>query len=180
MCDDGCDPTFAFEDLGNLVRRVRTDFNAEVAFYTREQLDELLPETVRDHFGLPADFAPELSGQHQRRTHALLAGIFYDDPDRLKPEPDSVMLILKPTVSGDEPLDVLEYQRAHPAFPRESTIDQYFDEAQWESYRRLGEHIASTIFETSATGVWTPRQFVKPPRTRSVWPRTHTAATVGV
>jgi len=30
-------------------------------------------------------------------------------------------------------------QRSNYGFPHESTGDQFFDEAQWESYRKLGE-----------------------------------------
>ena len=43
-------------------------------------------------------------------------------------------------VAGDEPLDVINYGKAHPAFPHESTADQWFNEAQFESYRMLGYH----------------------------------------
>ena len=53
------------------------------------------------------------------------------------------MLVLKPTLTGDEPLDLLQYAEALRDFPQQSTGDQFFDEAQWESYRALGEHVAS-------------------------------------
>ena len=48
---------------------------------------------------------------------------------------------LKASLTEDEDADVLEYARSHPAFPHETTADQFFDEAQWESYRRLGYHV---------------------------------------
>lgn len=35
-----------------------------------------------------------------------------------------------------------------PAHP-ESTADQFFDESQFESYRRLGEHIATAVLPPS-------------------------------
>jgi hypothetical protein len=37
---------------------------------------------------------------------------------------------------------VLQYRSRNKRFPHESTADQFYDEAQWESYRRLGEHAA--------------------------------------
>jgi hypothetical protein len=40
---------------------------------------------------------------------------------------------------------VCHYHRAHPDFPQETTIDQFFDEAQWESYRRLGLHTGHRV-----------------------------------
>jgi hypothetical protein len=65
----------------------------------------------------------------------------------------------------DEPADVLHYLLAHPDFPQEPTSDQYFDEAQWESYRRLGEHIASRLFQERApdgSGGWYPGLMTRP------------------
>ena len=73
------------------------------------------------------------------------------------------MLFIKPTLTGDEPLDVLEYRQQHRAFPQESTVDQFFDEAQWESYRALGEHIGAQLFRRidPAKG-WSPSVMIRP------------------
>ena len=49
-------------------------------------------------------------------------------------------------VAGGGAADVLGYHALFPDFPQQSTADQFFDEAQWESYRRLGEQIAATVF----------------------------------
>jgi hypothetical protein len=57
------------------------------------------------------------------------------------------MLLIKATVTGDEPEDVANYRRNFPEFPHEATEDQVFNEVQWESYRKLGEHAAAGIFE---------------------------------
>jgi len=67
------------------------------------------------------------------------------------------------TLTGDEPLDVLEYRQQHRAFPQESTVDQFFDEAQWESYRALGEHIGAQLFRKidPAKG-WSPSVMTRP------------------
>jgi hypothetical protein len=76
-------------------------------------------------------------------AHAALARVtFIDEPDA---EP-GWLLYIKPTLLGDEPSDILQYHRAHAAFPQETTADQFFDEAQWESYRMLGYHIALDVF----------------------------------
>jgi hypothetical protein len=60
-------------------------------------------------------------------------------------ESEGWLLLLKPTLAPGLPLDVSAYATAHPDFPQQSTLDQFFDEAQWESYRALGEHIALTV-----------------------------------
>jgi hypothetical protein len=49
-------------------------------------------------------------------------------------------------VTGDEPVDVIEFRRRHLEFPHTSTVDQFFDESHFESYRALGHHIASEVF----------------------------------
>jgi hypothetical protein len=80
-------------------------------------------------------------------AHAALARVYYDN----SATPGSWLLYLKPTLTGDEPADILQYHSEHPAFPQETTADQFFDEAQWESYRRLGEHIAGSVFGRGAS-----------------------------
>lgn len=160
VCDNGEDHDYQYEDLANLVRKARTDFDAEISFFSEDQLEALHPD-IRGYFGVPT-FALGDAAVKARPPHAMLAWIYYGDPER-KSEPGSLLLVLKPSVSGDEPLDVLNYKEAHPAFPQEPTIDQYFDEAQWESYRRLGEHIAQRVFAPRpAGGGWTPHELKAP------------------
>jgi len=49
------------------------------------------------------------------------------------------LIWMKPRVQPGMPADLLGYTAANPLFPQQPTGDQFFDEAQWESYRRLGE-----------------------------------------
>ena len=70
----------------------------------------------------------------------------------------SLLLLIKPGITDDLPADLLNYQRANPDFPHQSTLDQFFDEAQWESYRKLGELIATRIFAECDAGKWSPHQ----------------------
>ncbi len=50
------------------------------------------------------------------------------------------MIYIKPCLTGDEGLQLCNYAFRHSEFPHESTLDQAFDEAQFEAYRRLGFH----------------------------------------
>ena len=43
--------------------------------------------------------------------------------------------------------DVRNYAAMHPNFPNEPTLDQFFDDDQWESYRSLGECATRAIFD---------------------------------
>jgi hypothetical protein len=57
-----------------------------------------------------------------------------------------MLVYIKASRTGDEPADVAEYAGRHPDFPHETTADQFFSESQFESYRRLGEHIGWEVF----------------------------------
>ncbi len=152
ICDCGADPHYNFADLANLTRLVRIDFGAEIEFLPPEEVLEHVPGANPDFFGLPKDFMPESNNKvDDRGPHALLAEVTYPKPDERESQPSaapqkSYIVVLKPGVSGDEPLDVVEYMNEHPLFPQEPTADQFFDEAQWESYRKLGRHIGEKIF----------------------------------
>ena len=56
------------------------------------------------------------------------------------------IVLIKPHVTAGVPADVHQYAVTHPSFPQEPTADQFFDEAQWESYRALGYQQARRIF----------------------------------
>ena len=68
---------------------------------------------------------------------------------------DGYLLYIKPSITGSEPGDVLQYRAAHAAFPHESTSDQWFGESQFESYRKLGHHITRLVFD--GAGIAAPR-----------------------
>ena len=51
------------------------------------------------------------------------------------------LLYIKPGFHGDEDAGITAYALANASFPHESTLNQWFNEAQFESYRSLGRHI---------------------------------------
>jgi len=55
---------------------------------------------------------------------------------------DGLLLYIKSGLHGTECMDVLSYAAAHLDFPHESTVNQFFTESQFESYRALGYEIA--------------------------------------
>jgi hypothetical protein len=119
VSDCSADPAIDFDDLANALRCIREDFGVEIDL----DVSPLRP-----------------SGQGNRsQQHAVVGTIHYDG---LAGSDKGTILYFKPTLTGDESPDVLQYQARNQAFPHESTGDQFYDEAQWESYRRLGEHAA--------------------------------------
>ena len=159
IVDGEQDTDFTFEGLSNLVRKARLDFGAEVKFLDEKSLEAEVDDSLLSTIGTLEQLRRDANGIS--RSHAALAWITYDHGEK----PASRLLYVKPTLTGDEPADVLEYHKGHPDFPHEPTIDQFFDEAQWESYRRLGEHIAETLFGPAASpaGKWRPSQFADAP-----------------
>jgi hypothetical protein len=83
----------------------------------------------------------EVDRSRVSRAHAALAKVRYQNGH------ESWLVYIKATLMGDEPEDVCHYHRAHPEFPQETTNDQFFDEAQWESYRRLGLHVGHRVLK---------------------------------
>jgi hypothetical protein len=56
---------------------------------------------------------------------------------------------MKPSLTRDENVDVLEYGWREKPFPHQTTADQWFDGSQFESYRVLGFHVAHTAFKNA-------------------------------
>ncbi len=146
VCDNGADPDYGFEDLATLVRIVRTDFAVDVQVVGgRDSAHDIgaLSDLRRRTPGPPQpgeERGRSDLGARLASAHATLAIVRYTDP-----VDHSLIVWVKPTLVGDEPVDILQYAAAHPDFPQETTSDQFFDEAQWESYRKLGEHIAERL-----------------------------------
>jgi hypothetical protein len=148
-CDNGADPEYLFSDLVNLIRKLRIDFDAETIFLNRVELDKALGKEN----GLRAAFGQleEIGGQpgdapHKAGPYAALAHIWYRAPADAG-RPPSTLILIKPRIAGGELPDLVRYKASNTAFPQQPTTDQFFDEAQWESYFRLGQLIADTIFE---------------------------------
>jgi len=56
-----------------------------------------------------------------------------------------VLVLVKPNTSDALPVDLANFKANHPRFPQETTADQFFSEAQWESYFRLGQSLGEPL-----------------------------------
>ncbi len=152
VCDGSADPSYQLESLAELARKVRIDFGAQIRPYTKAELDRLrqvghLSKAERDALGVEDELKPRTEVLGRARPsgrHSALYHIEYED----NPDDRCVLLYLKASMTGDEPTDVRQYHGVHEEFPHEATIDQFFDEPQWESYRKLGEHMSAPLFKT--------------------------------
>ena len=84
---------------------------------------------------------PDKNGESKQ--HHAVGRITYHDGQR------GTLLYLKLSYSGDEPEYLRSYKRKVPAFPHESTADQFFDETKFEVYRALGHHVTRQALEDS-------------------------------
>ncbi len=122
VCDASADADRFFDDLANAIRLVRTDFGVEI------EIDVAPLRSDADGFA---------------KQHAVIGTVHYDGKDGFD---KGSLIYFKPTLTGDEPPDLLQYRSHNPSFPHESTAQQFYDEAQWEAYRRLGQHAADEVF----------------------------------
>ena len=123
-CDAGEDRHLTFEDLGNALRKCRADLGIDITIDV---------ERIRREEG--ATHSP---------WHCVVGTVHYErvDPDA----GPGTLVYIKSSLTGDEPADVLEYAARCPDFPHQSTGDQWFNESQFESYRRLGLHASNRVF----------------------------------
>ena len=133
LCDGGCDQDYAFEDLGNAVRKIRIDLGIEIEF----EGFRVGPRRKRSANGSAPDAEPG--------NYVAVGTIHYEK--RAQGTAEGKLLYIKPAVfeKQEEPVDVWQYGRLNPAYPHEPTADQWFSESQFESYRALGEYIMTSV-----------------------------------
>jgi hypothetical protein len=134
VADCGADPNPCFSDLGEAIRRCRIDFGVTIDI----------------------ELKTFLKGEGGRASgHFAVGTITYSEEHaralRWKnPEGDrsGIIVVFKPSRVADEPADVQQYAIENDLFPQQTTADQWFDESQFESYRRLGQFCADTAFKS--------------------------------
>lgn len=146
-----------FDNLGlyEMVRRrchriVVVDCTADAEFKYADLLSII--RKIRIDFGIPIDLPAQLPGPGRDTPHSrMITGtIRYSARDGCDKSNDGTLYVLKPRLVGNEPPEILHYAKSggptkHP-FPHQSTIDQFFDEDQFESYRTLGRLTAARSF----------------------------------
>jgi len=124
VCDGEEDETYAFDGLASAIRKCRVDFGVTI--------------------DLPIDALKPKGRLKRSRRHAAVGTISYPYQKEC-----GTIVYVKASMTGDEPVDVMEYQKYHPEFPHQPTTDQFFDESQFESYRALGQHVGDELFRSA-------------------------------
>jgi len=127
VLDAGADEKFYFEDLARSVRFAAIDLDADVSF------DSVEIKNVHQATATSATFA--------------VGKIVYSE----SPTTPGWLVYIKPTYFYERaPVDVRSYGSVNDTFPHETTLDQWFSESQFESYRRLGEYLMEKLYTDKA------------------------------
>jgi hypothetical protein len=134
--DAEADPSLSFPSLMRLERYARIDLGVRIDLPWEQitQMHYLASETV----------SPNADRRQQRVSsagpHCAVGRVSYQNGI------EGVLVYVKSSITGDERDYILDYKRRYPAFPHETTGDQFFSEEQFEAYRALGFHIVDGLF----------------------------------
>jgi hypothetical protein len=130
VSDAGQDSDYAFEDLGNAIRKIRIDLGVEISMGEVQMYPR---------------------NSQKKGVYFAIGTIDYRTVDKATAQAspgsyEGVLIYVKPAFYGDEPMDVFNYAQSSLTFPHETTADQFFNESQFESYRSLGLYIADKMY----------------------------------
>jgi hypothetical protein len=117
-CDSTNDPDFAFQDLGDTIRRCLTELGVEIQM----------------------DLGPLGRTPASSTAHCQIAQIRYPTGE------EGMMVYIKPSLTGDEPTSLVQHARVHPEFPA-TEVTGRFNVSDFESYRGLGQHIVESLLD---------------------------------
>lgn len=151
------DARYEIGDLAILMRQVRLDFEADFVWLdpasgaaTNQPWQALdaaaspvaIPAWIKAFILNPQRIGNLDQLKREGPACAALGYITYRD----QPGKISWVLWIKANLAPAMPADVKNYAETHASFPNQSTIDQFFDDDQWESYRSLGQCAGQAIF----------------------------------
>ena len=127
VIDADADGQAYFEDLGNAVRKIRIDLDIEIVF------------------------DPTVAIGSRAQPLNPFRWFAYAEIRYPETEIRGELIYLKPSDLPDMPMDVRAYRNLHGDFPHQSTIEQFYCESQFESYRQLGQSEMLKLAGTAAS-----------------------------
>jgi hypothetical protein len=144
ICDAEQDEKYVFEGLGMTIRKCRIDFGVEITLDDMEHLrHNLKTGDCKAHFATGTIRYPETPDKPEQLGKILYIKSSLTGSIKWPKDPPTD----PPTfdVLPSEPTDILNYKLQHESFPHDTTANQWFTESQFESYRRLGQHVAEEV-----------------------------------
>jgi hypothetical protein len=153
VSDATCDPGYGFAELLRVQRRMRVEDGIRLWALDADRdlpLDSFQPRE--------ADAQPGHSPAHfvvGRIRYPMAAG-----PDGVPQYEWGLLVYLKPTLTGDEGVELEYFRRGQQAFPHDTTANQVYDETRFEAYRQLGYHIGDSLCAVfTASPPWANQSF---------------------
>lgn len=182
--DAGADPNWNWADFGRVVEQVWVDFGVRIKVKPRKRTRKSdpisaftevrpskpdgVPYKISERAWLVADieYPPLKSASASAGSKSL------NQETEAVPQPadkDGILVLIKTTVTKDlQNAHIHAYKLAHDRFPDETTLDQFFDEEQFEAYRELGFEIGERVMQdpeiAKAMGLSEARQSSKKSR----------------
>lgn len=134
VCDAEADSEYTFGSFNNAVRMAFIEENIKINI----DLSKLVPQKNE-------------TGELISEESIAVGNICYPSEKEGEEAPKGTLVYIKSSISKppleDEliPVHILNYKKKFPDFPHQSTLDQFFDDAQFEAYRALGEYITGYI-----------------------------------
>ena len=141
VSDAGQDGDFTFSDLQTALRRIENDFGARIEF-RGDGPDSVIPyDRLIPGYPLGVKFSWQ---------GFMVADILYPRPASASIDDEryrGLLVYLKASLMKSANLHIKGYKAQYPAFPHQSTVDQFFDEVQFEAYREIGYTIANSMIK---------------------------------
>ena len=135
------DGQYQFDDLRNLVIRARQELGVTITF--RQAPEEYIRPASSNGFS---------------RSQFVIAdiGMLPGAPGEGAGAYRGLLVYVKSSLRAQRRWKTLDsesfaYKTYHPAFPHESTANQFFDRAQWEAYYHLGRFMAGDLLQEDCT-----------------------------
>lgn len=130
--DGEADPSHTFHGFMTLIRHARLDLGVRI----EPDLRDLRPNPDTGYC----------------RSHYHLCRIHYPATADGREAGTGLLLYIKLSLTGNESELIRRYRTIHPEFPHQTTLDQFFDQEQFEAYRQLGVHVAEGVMSLSVAG----------------------------
>ena len=119
--------------------------------------------------GRPAG-RPQRPAEPVRGDHAAPSATRTRWASPTAPSDVGTIVVAKASLTADLPYPVLAYAQGHPAFPRDTTSDQWFDHGQFDAYTELGRALGRAAVPVPVLSDQDPPSFPPDPGTRPTTP----------
>jgi hypothetical protein len=130
IVDGEADPQMGLSSLVSATRRIEEDFKAKLDFADGMGPPRLMMYPERDD-----GTDPRYPSTARYAAAPFIVGkLTYDHPT----EKDGILIYVKSTLIQQMDFKTAGYLALNPDFPHQSTVDQFFNSAQFDAYRCLG------------------------------------------